>query len=66
MALTPFSEVLADIVTSDGYRFHHLKDGRVVDSRDPEAIDMSWDTLAEFAESLTECGYRPWTYHNVR
>lgn len=60
MALIPWSAVLAKLVTSDGYTFYHLKDGRVVDSREPDAIDMSWDTLSEFAEALSDCGHRPW------
>ena len=34
--------------TEDGYTFYILYSGRVVDSLDPEAVDMSWPDVKSF------------------
>lgn len=41
---------LRTFMTSDGYKFHELPGGRVSDSHDPDAEDMSWDSVKEFME----------------
>lgn len=40
------------LTTEDGYKFYLLDDGRVVDSLDPECVDMSFDTFAQFVEAM--------------
>ena len=40
------------LITEDGYKFYLLEDGRVVDSLDPESVDMSFGTLAQFVEAM--------------
>ena len=37
--------------TEDGYIFYLLPDGTVADSVEPEEVDLSWDTFADFWES---------------
>ena len=37
--------------TEDGYTFYILYSGRVVDSLDPEAVDMSWPDVKSFLQS---------------
>ena len=34
--------------TEDGFTFYALPSGRVVDNLDPDLVDMSWETLADF------------------
>ena len=38
-------------ITEDGYTFHHLPDGRIVDNLDPKKVDMSWPSMKHFKES---------------
>ena len=38
--------------TEDGYRFYVLPDGSVADSEDPDAVDMSWPSVADFLDSV--------------
>ena len=38
--------------TEDGYTFYILYDGSVVDSPDPEAVDMSWPNIKAFYRSF--------------
>ena len=40
--------------TTDGYRFFHLADGRVVDNLDDDCIDMSWPSLEEFKKDCED------------
>lgn len=40
------------LITEDGYKFYLLDDGRVVDSLDENTRDMSFDTLAQFVETM--------------
>ena len=62
--------ILGKIVTTDGYTFYHLEGGRVADDHNPDAMDMSWDTLKEFADSMggdhTVLANEFWTYYPVR
>ena len=37
--------------TEDGYTLYILYSGRVVDSLDPEAVDMSWPDVEAFFNS---------------
>ena len=37
--------------TEDGYTFYILYSGRVVDSLDPERVDMSWPSVESFLHS---------------
>ena len=43
--------------TEDGYTFFILYSGRVVDSLDPETVDMSWPGVEEFFNS--QAGKKP-------
>ena len=67
------TKVLGKIRTADGFVFYHLLgvpagiNGRVVDNLDPSAVDMSWDSLQEFAVSNSDNlpntdGAVLWTY----
>ena len=48
------TKVLGKIRTADGFVFYHLLNGQVVDNLDSSAVDMSWDTLQEFAVSNSD------------
>ena len=39
--------------TDSGYTFFILYSGRVVDSLDPETVDMSWPDVKSFLNSLS-------------
>ena len=61
-------KVLGRIRTADGYVFYHLADDSIVDSLDPESVDMSWPTLQQFAQANGDDGTATmdwtvlWTY----
>jgi len=40
--------------TEDGYIFYVLRNGKVVDSLDPEKEDMSWDSFDDFKKTEIE------------
>lgn len=40
------------LITEDGYKFYWLDDGRLVDSLDPDKVDMEFDNLAQFVEAM--------------
>lgn len=54
---------LMTIKTEDGYTFHLLPNGTVVDNLDPDGVDMSWPTFddfvlnADFTFSIVGPGY---------
>ena len=39
--------------TEDGFTYYILEDGRVVDSLDPETVDMSWPDVSSFLSTQT-------------
>ena len=44
--------VVATLITEDGYTFYRLHDDSVVDSLDPESVDMSWPSYQSFADEV--------------
>jgi hypothetical protein len=40
------------LLTPDGNEFYELPDGTVVDSLDPDMVDMSWDSAKDFAADM--------------
>jgi len=44
--------VVATFNTEDGYTFYRLHDDSVVDSLDPESVDMSWPSYQSFADEV--------------
>ena len=45
---------IATFKTSDGFKFHLLDDGSVVDNLDPDCVDMSWASLEAFVCDLMD------------
>jgi hypothetical protein len=41
-------EYIATIITSDGYKFYLLKNGKVVDNLNADLVDMSCESFQEF------------------
>ena len=44
--------VVATLITEDGYTFYRLHDDSVIDSLDPESVDMSWPSYQSFADEV--------------
>ena len=44
--------VVAQLITEDNRTFYRLHDDSVVDSLDPESVDMSWATYEEFCSQV--------------
>ena len=38
--------------TEDGYTFYQLPDGKIVDDLDPNSVDISWDNVKDFKQSI--------------
>lgn len=46
------SSSVATITTNDGYTFHILENGKVVDNLDPKERDMTWPDIHRFTKAL--------------
>ena len=44
--------MLCEFKTNDGYVFYLLEDGSVVDSLNPDHVDMSWPSIESFIQDL--------------